>query len=151
MKRSFLVILGFSAVISVSLAFTRQDPPYKNLKVLPKHINKEQMDSVMHHFTNSLNVKCNFCHVRNEANGQWDHASDANKHKLVARDMMRMTEKINDKFFDITGGKRDINTKLMVTCYTCHNGKTEPSVTPPVPQRPQRQLRPPADSSIRNQ
>lgn len=132
MKRSFLVMIGFIVVVSVSLAFTKDDPPYKNLKVLPKDITKRQMDSVMDHFTASLGVKCNFCHVRNRETKEWDHASDSNKHKLVARDMLEMTYAINDKYFDYTGSKRDLNTQLMITCYTCHNGNKEPLTIPPV-------------------
>ena len=121
MKKTMLVVLGLVFVVTISLAFTRDDSPYKNLKILPKNITKEQMDSVMHHFTNSLNVHCNFCHVRNETTKQWDFAADDNKHKLIARDMMTMMDKINDKYFNVTGAKRDLNTKLMVTCFTCHN------------------------------
>ena len=67
MKKSFLVTLSLVCLVILSLSFTKQkDPVYKNLKVLPKDITKEQMDSVMHHFTDALNVKCGFCHVRNE-------------------------------------------------------------------------------------
>lgn len=132
MKRSVLVTLALVIVVALSSAFTNQDEPrYKNLKVLPKDINKEQMDSVMHHFTASLNVKCNFCHVRTADGKEWNFPADDNKHKLIARDMMRMTNKINDKYFDVTGSKRDLNTPLMVTCYTCHNGRKEPLTLAP--------------------
>jgi len=145
MKRTSLVTLGLILMISVSLAFTKDDPYYKNLKVLPKNITKPQMDSVMHHFSNSLGVRCNFCHVRNDSTKTWDFASDENKHKLTAREMMKMMDKINDKFFDVTGGKRVITTQLMVTCYTCHHGSTEPATKPVMQERPQQ--RPPADST----
>lgn len=131
MKRSLLVIIGFIVVVSVSLAFTKHEPPYKNLKILPKDITKRQMDSVMDHFTVSLNVKCNFCHIRNRETKEWDYAADSNKHKLVARDMLQMTYDINDKYFEYTGSKRDLNTQLMVNCYTCHNGHKEPLTIPP--------------------
>ena len=143
MKKTFLVALGLAALIFSSLAFTNSgdDPEYKNLKILPKNITHEQMDSVMHHFSASLGVKCNFCHVRNEEDKTWDWASDGNKHKLVAREMMTMTNKINEKYFDLTGGAKNLQAKLMVTCYTCHNGKKEPMVTPPkkeeAPKTPQ--------------
>ena len=133
MKKSFLVTLSLIAMITISLAFTRNDPEFKNLKVLPKDITKKQLDSVMHHFTNSLNVKCGFCHIQNKTTKEWDHASDENKHKLVARDMLIMTYEINDKYFDMTGVKRDLNTPLMVTCQTCHNGQKEPETIPPEP------------------
>jgi len=145
MKRISFVTLGLILMISVSLAFTKDDPYYKNLKVLPKNITKQQMDSVMHHFSNSLGVRCNFCHVRNDSTKTWDFASDENKHKLTAREMMKMMDKINDKFFDVTGGKRVITTQLMVTCYTCHHGSTEPATKPVMQERPQQ--RPPADST----
>lgn len=128
MKRTVFIVLGFVGMVSLSLSFTTDDPPYKNLKILPQNITKEQMDSVMHHFTGSLNVKCNFCHVRDESKKEWDYASDANKHKLVAREMMEMTNALNDKYFDFTGGQRTITTQLMVTCYTCHHGETQPAV-----------------------
>jgi len=137
MKRTIFVVLGFAFMISVSLAFTKDDPIYKNLKVLPKNITKEQMDSVMHHFSGSLGVRCNFCHVRNDSTKTWDFASDANPHKAKAREMMKMTDKINDKYFDVTGGRRNITTQLMVTCYTCHHGSTDPAVQPPVQEKHQ--------------
>lgn len=136
MKRSFLITLGLAAMVTVSLAFTKDDPVYKNLKILPKNITKHQMDSVMHHFSLSLGVRCNFCHMRNDSTKTWDFASDENKHKLIARSMMEMTTKINDKYFDVTGGKRSLDTRLMVTCYTCHHGANDPATIPPMPERP---------------
>lgn len=149
MKKSFFVTLALAGMVTISLAFTKDDPIYKNLKILPKNITKQQMDSVMHHFSASLSVRCNFCHVRNDSTKTWDFASDDIKHKLIARDMMKMTDKINDKYFDLTGGKKDLNTQLMVTCYTCHHGSTEPATRAPVRERTEQ--RPPADSSKRSQ
>lgn len=132
MKRSTLVILGLSLMVSVSLAFTKADDPiYKNLKVLPKRITKPQLDSVMQSFAAGLGVKCNFCHVRTADNKEWDFASDANKHKLVTRDMMKMTSKINKKYFGMSGSS--VGATQMVTCYTCHNGKPEPATRAPRP------------------
>jgi len=136
MKRSLLVIFGLVVVVAISSAFTKiKDPGYKNLQILPKNITEKQMDSVMHHFTESLNVKCNFCHVKQEGNEkEWDWASDKNKHKLVARQMMTMTNKLNDEYFPYSGKAEDLSTILTVTCYTCHNGNTEPA-TKPKPKR----------------
>lgn len=126
MKKSLLVILCFVSTVVVSFAFIQaRTPRYENLKVLPKNTTKQQMDSVMKHFSSSLGVKCNFCHVRNnDEKKDWNFASDENKHKLVARDMMKMTSKINKKYFgDETNA---------VTCYTCHVGHEEPTSFPPV-------------------
>ncbi len=126
MRRSVLVVMALAVIVVVTLAFSRKDEPWKNLKVLPKDITQKQMDSVMDHFSVALNVDCGFCHV--EKNGDMDFALDDNKHKLIARDMMNMTNEINDKYFDYTGAKRTITTQLMVTCYTCHNGQKMPAV-----------------------
>ncbi|GAA4744192.1 c-type cytochrome [Flavisolibacter ginsenosidimutans] len=150
MKKSFLVTFGIIALAVLSYAFTTNpdEPKYKNLKILPKDITHEQMDSVMHHFTASLNVKCNFCHMRNEETKEWDWASDENKHKLVAREMMKMTNKINDKYFPIGKKAEKLSTQLMISCYTCHHGTTEPAAKAPRMERPQQ--RPAQDSARRN-
>ena len=152
MKKTFLVSLAFVGLVALSCAVTKQNAgstgksEYKNLKVLPQDITHEQMDSVMHHFTASLNVRCNFCHMRNDQTNQWDWASDENKHKLAARSMMTMTNELNKKYFNLTGASAiTITTPLMVTCFTCHHGSTEPSTKPPKQERPQQ--RPPQDTT----
>lgn len=137
MKKSFLLLSTFTAVICASLAFTSADEPrYKNLKVLPKSTTKEQMDVVMKHFNASLGVKCNFCHVFNQEQKAMDFASDANEHKGIARDMMKMTQKINKKYFKWEGSYTALKDKLEVTCHTCHNGKKEPSSWPAIQEQP---------------
>jgi len=141
MKRSYLVTLGLVAMVVVSLAFTKDEPRYKNLKVLPKNTTKQQMDSVMKHFTVALGVKCNFCHVYNQEQKSMDFASDGNNHKAVAREMMKMTAKINNKYFDVKKADR-LDADLEVTCYTCHNGKAHPPKFAPKPQQ-----QPAADST----
>lgn len=149
MKKSFLVTFGIVVLTLLSYAFTTnpEEPKYKNLKILPKDITEKQMDSVMHHFSNSLGVRCNFCHMRNEEKKEWDWASDENKHKLAAREMMKMTNTLNDKYFPIGGKAKELSTQLMVSCYTCHHGSTEPTVKAPRMERPQQ--RPAADSARR--
>lgn len=136
MRKSFFVTILFAVMVAASLAFTNDEPQYKNLKVLPKNITKPQMDSVMHHFTGSLGVKCNFCHVWNAETKTMNFASDENKHKLVARNMMKMTNKINKKYFDVSS-RQSLNAKLLVTCYSCHHGAEEPEVKAPHQERPQ--------------
>ncbi|MDQ6610719.1 MAG: c-type cytochrome [Bacteroidota bacterium] len=150
MKKTFLVTFGIVALIIISYAFTSKhdEPKYKNLKILSKDITHEQMDSVMHHFAMSLNVKCNFCHIRNEETKEWNWPSDENKHKLMARNMMKMTNKINDKYFKVAGSAKNLSTALMVTCYTCHHGSTEPATKAPRMERTQQ--RPSSDSTKRN-
>ena len=123
MKKLLAVALIVTAIVS-SLSFIDSDPVFKNLKVLPRNTSKEQMDSIMKHFAKSLGVKCNFCHVRTADGARFDFASDENKHKDIARSMIKMTGKINKKFF----GKPEVPE---VTCFTCHNGNKHPGKFPP--------------------
>jgi hypothetical protein len=146
MRRSLVITALFAAMVVTSLAFTSDDPQYKNLKILPKNITKQQMDSVMRHFTAALGVKCNFCHQYNEQTKSMDWASDANEHKGISRQMMTMTAKINSKYFDVNS-KKNLNAKLEVSCYTCHNGKAHPQVN--IPQQERQQGPPPPPSGTR--
>lgn len=139
MRKSFLVLFALIAIVTTLFSFTKaKENVYKNLKVLPKDTNKQQMDSIMKSFTLSLGVKCNFCHVRLENEKKdWNFSSDEKEHKGIARDMMRMAIKINKKYF--REEKKDDNGKQLanaITCYTCHNGKEEPGRIPPAPPRP---------------
>lgn len=133
MRKSVLVLLSLVTCITFLVSFMKpKESLYKNLKVLPKDISKTDMDSVMKHFTQSLGVKCNFCHVRmNNEKKDWDFANDSIENKRTARYMVGMTKKINKKFFkdDI----KNINMPQMneITCYSCHNGKKHPGKTPP--------------------
>jgi len=132
MKKTLAVVLALTGIVTACLAFRKDDPGYKNLKILPQDITPQQLDSVMAHFSDALNVSCDFCHVKpKNPNDDPDYASDDNKHKLVARQMMEMTYEINDKYFDYTGAKRTIETPLMVTCYSCHNGNKVPETQAP--------------------
>lgn len=137
MRKTITITACFIAFILMSFAITKEEPRYKNLKILPKNTTKQQMDSVMHHFTGSLGVKCNFCHVFNQEQKAMDFASDANEHKGTAREMMKMTARLNKKYFEVKDSK-SLTAKLQVTCFTCHNGKEEPGKNPPPPPMQQR-------------
>jgi hypothetical protein len=118
-----LVVLGVAASAPA-------DPTYKNLKVLPKNISHDELDSVMHQFNRSLGVKCNFCHASQKYNPRkLDFASDEKGEKNVTRDMMRMTDRINKKFFKYK--KDDQHTIPPVGCMTCHNGSPHPEAQAP--------------------
>jgi hypothetical protein len=104
---------------------------YKNLKVLPKDISKEDLGTVMDGFKTSLGVKCNYCHAPSETEkGKLDFASDAKPEKGTARMMMLMTAKINKKYFHIKDVKNP-NAILPVSCITCHNGNERPKTLDP--------------------
>ncbi len=129
MKKT-VILLCFAAFVSLSFIAIDNKPRFKNLKVLPRDINKHQLDSVMDHFTVALGVKCTFCHVRlNDEQKNFDFASDDNNHKKIARNMMRMTNKLNKKYFDIKNSKA-MEADLEVSCFTCHGGKVHPAKFP---------------------
>ena len=89
---------------------------YKNIQVL-KGIPSDQLIPAMRFITGSLGVECGYCHVSEHFD------QDDKKPKLVARNMMRMMEAINQEDF---GGMREI------TCYSCHRGSPKPESTPVV-------------------
>ena len=145
MKKSFLIIFTCLACVFLFQAFTtHQQPDWKNLKILPQDISKDGLDSVMHHFTHSLGVKCNYCHAGNPAERKMDFPSDEKPEKLIARKMMSMTIDINKNHFQqiaemMDSGKMTANTDTSsvsymlkyVTCYTCHHGDPHPKNDPP--------------------
>src|SRR5687768_17154976 len=96
--KKLLVIAIIVSFTTISMSFIDK-PGYKNLKVLPKNTTEEQMETIMKHFSKSLGVKCNFCHEKSPDGKHFDFAKEGNEHKDIARSMMRMTQKINKKFF----------------------------------------------------
>ncbi len=134
MKRSMLILAACISFIIASLAFiTADEPTYKNLKVLKKNISKKDLDSTMHFFAASLGERCTFCHVKNESGKVSDFASDANPNKGTARFMMRMTAKLNKKYFKDENKEDQMQSGQSiqaVTCYTCHHGQGHPAVKP---------------------
>lgn len=144
MNKSFIAVLMLVASIFALQAFTIDyQPRFKNLHILPKDISKDQLDSVMHHFTAALGVKCNYCHVHNTETDKMDFASDAKPEKQIARKMMLMSIDINKNHFvqiEETLDSTFIQPKdtaavsymlKYVTCYTCHHGDPHPKNIPP--------------------
>jgi len=125
MKKS-LVLIAIVSLMFLGIAASR--PPadtHKNLKVLPKNISHDDLDKVMDEWKEALGVKCNFCHAAQKENPRkLDFASDEKPEKNVAREMYRMTGRINKKFFDYK--KTAENPDPPVGCMTCHHGKPHP-------------------------
>ncbi|WP_188626307.1 c-type cytochrome [Pedobacter quisquiliarum] len=128
----FTLTILLSLVVFMSAFMPiKQERIYKNLKVLPKDISKEDLGTVMDGFKTSLGVKCNYCHAPSETEkGKLDFASDAKPEKGTARMMMLMTAKINKKYFHIKDVKNP-NAILPVSCITCHNGNERPKTLDP--------------------
>jgi photosynthetic reaction center cytochrome c subunit len=90
--------------------------PPKNIQVL-KDVPVDQLMLTMQYIAASLGVQCTYCHVQ----GQND--LDDKDTKKRAREMMKMVQDINGKFFD--GTQR-------LSCASCHNGRPKPLRTPPL-------------------
>ncbi|MDP9112469.1 MAG: c-type cytochrome [Acidobacteriota bacterium] len=118
--RLLVVLLALVLSLTVSAQEEKKKGPNafanpKNLKVLPK----EGLQPTMAAYRVALGVMCNYCHV------QGDFASDDNRKKNTARNMIRMTADINSKFPD---------GKAHVSCFTCHRGAEMPIMAPPAAQ-----------------
>jgi hypothetical protein len=134
MNKKIIVTTCMGLFISAGMA-TIQKPPekdtWKNLKVMPKNIDEEQMERVMYKYTRQLGVTCIFCHPQTKPGVtpiRIDFATDEIPQKRTAREMMRMTDKINRKYF---GYKNDYGFNSLhdsvITCTTCHRGISKPS------------------------
>jgi cytochrome c553 len=129
MKASALVVSALAAAVTAAAATTHTDKPvphFKNLKVLPKNITQKLLSEIMvDEFQDDIGVSCNFCHSENKQTHQPDYSSDEKPEKQIAREMMRMTVRINQKFFQLRHAGIGDST-LIVTCGTCHQGKPRP-------------------------
>ena len=140
-RKTLIVSLALVSLVVISVAFSA--PPerkFKNLKILPKNIGDKELDSVMHTFTRGLGVKCDFCHVPT-ADRKMDFVSDAKPEKNIARKMMKMSKKINKKYFDYV---KDDQGKVIqaLSCYSCHHGEMRPAKNPPPRQQQQQNNQP---------
>ena len=127
-NKTFIIILGLFSIVVIGSAFSYAgyDRPKRNLKILPKDISDEKLDSIMDKFKAALGVECNFCHAKSKDNP--DHlnfASDEKGEKLIARKMMRMTNRINKKYFHFNKGQDPLAVQA-VMCITCHRGNPHP-------------------------
>ncbi len=125
-KNKIIVTLSFLAFVTLGVAAVKA-PQERNLKVLPKDISDEKLDSIMESYNKALGVKCEFCHVKSKVypGTDIDYRSDAEPMKENARDMMRMTIEINTNHFYFNKNIKPeyLNT---ITCKTCHRGEAFP-------------------------
>jgi len=140
-NKKLLVTLGLMSVVAIgsmtSMTINKpEEPQWKNLKVLPKNISKDQLHEVMEEWEHSLGVHCNFCHARNDAAKQMDWASDAKPEKEMARDMFKMMNTINKKYFHAKKDSTGMMLKAGVNCNSCHRGTAHPEVTLPPDRGP---------------
>jgi hypothetical protein len=125
------LLLASLGVVSVSATLSAQAPgkfppdSLINTQVFPRTTPVAQVIGQMRNITGALGVRCQFCHVGQEGQplAQFDFASDQKKHKLVARQMMRMVGDINRRLDTLP--ERG-TPPIVVTCATCHRGLSRP-------------------------
>ena len=111
-----------------------------NMVVLPSNADTFL---VMPAFRAAIGVECNFCHVFGEdmTRGHTNERQlDGNPKKLIARNMLRIMQRINTALFPtedidivLTASSEVPEGKHFVTCYMCHRGNRIP-LTAPSPQ-----------------
>ena len=123
-----MVALFGAAVLSVSASSAQPLPAPekpKNLKVLPKDMDPQQLRSLMGNYARSLGVRCTHCHRGQE--GQQltaeDFASDDNPKKDIARGMIRLVDSVNVQLKHLVPNAEN---PVSVRCVTCHHGVARP-------------------------
>jgi hypothetical protein len=92
---------------------------YKNIKVL-QGTPANQVVPAMHVIEKSLGVDCEFCHVE-------DRSKDDKETKQTARKMITMVLDLNKSPLFADSG-------VKVTCFTCHQGHSDPITVPVLPR-----------------
>jgi hypothetical protein len=125
-------LVAVALLVAVPLA--GQQPP-QNLQVLPKDIPRPQLTAIMRGFTQSLGVRCEYCHAMRDGVtpvpgqpiqiNQLDLPSDANPRKDKARHMLRMTDSLNRVVLAALPDRRD--PPVNVNCMTCHRQNAVPT------------------------
>jgi Photosynthetic reaction centre cytochrome C subunit len=140
MSRQKMMVTGAGIALLTLSGFLATKPeglegPFKNLQVLSKKISGDKMELIMGEFNAQLGVTCGYCHPWRKQQGDiaiMDFASDEKTEKKIARLMLRMSLRINRKYFDIP-----VNPELTITplvwCRTCHKGLPRPSMLAPLP------------------
>lgn len=119
------MVISFVTVLLFPQTFMAQD--LKNVQVLPFN-NSHEIVPYMKNMAKDLGVKCNYCH------NMKDKSLDEIKHKLVAREMMRMVQMINAQMdsistMDAVAKMHHWNEAPVIECWVCHRGKTSPETS----------------------
>lgn len=130
-KFAVIVIL---ATFTITLYGQQQGGPpqgggggFKNLKVFPKDITRQQLMGAMNNWTRALGVKCDHCHGD-------DKSTDEKPEKEVARAMVKMMQNLRQNANDFLPGDR----VQKVSCWTCHRGSAKIELpAPPTPPQGQ--------------
>jgi len=130
-KRKFfvtalLVMVGAIGILSFNIIQQPQPRKLQNIKALPADWTYQQVDHLMDQYKVDLGVNCRYCHAADKNNPRRnDVVSDDNPKKDIAREMIRMTAELNQKYISVLPHADTVKVQI-VTCNTCHRGAPKP-------------------------
>jgi len=123
------IVLGTLLMIeSFNWQIVESNNKAKNLQVIYQDISDKELMADMKTISLSIGVQCGYCHVVIKEGSEdiepiYDAASDEKQNKLIARNMMKMTNLINTDYLAPIVGD---NKNHLITCVTCHMGHIKP-------------------------
>ena len=96
---------------------------FKNVQVLGDVPAGRLLKIMEHGWGGSLGVTCDHCHTP----AKWE--SDDVPGKEIARDMAKMTRRINTELLASIEGLKSNPEKPVVNCTTCHRGQVKPATS----------------------
>ena len=126
-KKKLAVLSVLIAFVLLGSAASLRQKKERNLKVLPKDISDQMLDSIMKTYNKALGVNCNFCHTPDNGVSVADSVNYALDYSMKenARRMMRLNIEINKTYFYYDTASRPEYLKV-ITCKTCHQGHPFP-------------------------
>ena len=119
-------LLGGSSVAQTAEPTTPGIAESPTITVL-KGLMVPQFEVEMRHFVQALGMNCGGCHARG------NFASEDNPRKQTARKMIEMTRALNQRYFPGFTPAEGETTLGRITCYTCHQGSTQPKTSATAP------------------
>jgi hypothetical protein len=124
-SRRFGIAVTVAVVLSSGGAAFAQEPTRPGIAESPTitvltGLMVPQFEVEMRHFAQALGINCGGCHVPR------NFVREDNPRKAVARRMIEMTRDLNAKFFPGFVPADGESSLGRVTCYTCHQGTTQP-------------------------
>ena len=105
--RTLLLCFLISTFLSIKpITVKLKNPKTKSTLQLLGHLSKKELKATMKFYSKSLGQKCSFCHVKDKSVDLNDSITNPSirkrlKHKEIAREMIRMTQEINEKILEL--------------------------------------------------
>ena len=114
-----ILLLGAPLIAPAERVDAGAGQELQNVEVLAPETRLADARRIMMEYNEALGVRCRDCH------NPKDFASDEKPLKIVAREMMKMQNDINARWFPAEHDPK-------VSCWTCHQGQRIPPPVPPV-------------------